>query len=130
MEGTYRIGRAATVLGVRVETLRRWERNGTLETIRTSGGQRLVPASEVARLLSERGDQTPPIVAQSTRNRFPGTVVEVKRGDVSATVEIVAGPHRILSLVTREAVDQLGLKPGMEAIAVVKATSVMIELPE
>jgi molybdopterin-binding protein len=130
VEETYRIGQAAAVLGVRVETLRRWERNETLKTTRTPGGQRLVPASEVARLLSERRDRTPPIVAQSTRNRFPGTVVDVKKGDVAATVEIVAGPHRILSLVTREAVDQLGLKPGMEAIAVVKATSVMIELPE
>jgi molybdopterin-binding protein len=130
MEDTYRIGQAAAVLGVRTETLRRWERNGTLKTIRTPGGQRLVPVSEVTRLLSERRDRTPPIVAQSTRNRFPGTIVEVKRGDVAATVEIVAGPHRILSLVTREAVDQLGLKPGLEAIAVVKATSVMIELPE
>ncbi|MEW6060192.1 MAG: helix-turn-helix transcriptional regulator [Actinomycetota bacterium] len=130
MEESYRIGQAAAVLGVRVETLRRWERSGKLETTRTPGGQRLVPASEVARLLSERTDRTPPIVAQSTRNRFPGTIVEVKKGDVAATVEIVAGPHRILSLVTREAVDQLGLKPGMQAIAVVKATSVMVELPE
>jgi molybdopterin-binding protein len=130
VEDNYRIGQAAAALGVRVETLRRWERNRALKTIRTPGGQRLVPASEVARLLSERRDRTPPIVAQSTRNRFPGTIVEVKKGDVSGTVEIVSGPHRILSLVTREAVDQLGLKPGMEAIAVVKATSVMIELPE
>ncbi|HZP91056.1 MAG TPA: TOBE domain-containing protein [Actinomycetota bacterium] len=81
-------------------------------------------------MLAERRDRTPPIVAQSTRNRFPGTIVEVRKDKVAATVEIVAGPHRILSLVTREAVDQLGLKPGMKAIAVVKATSVMVEVPE
>jgi len=129
MDESYRIGEAASVLGVRVETLRRWEREGKVRATRTEGGQRLIPASEVARLLSERRDRTP-IVAQSTRNRFPGTIVEVKKDKVAATVEIVAGPHRILSLVTREAVDQLGLKPGMHAIAVVKATSVMIEVPE
>jgi len=117
------------VLGVRVETLRRWEREGKVRAERSGGGQRLIPAAEVARLLSERRDRTP-IVAQSTRNRFPGTIVEVKKDKVAATVEIVAGPHRILSLVTREAVDQLGLKPGMHAIAVVKATNVMVELAE
>lgn len=130
MDDGYRIGEAAEILGVRVETLRRWDRNGTLKTTRTSGGQRRIPASEVARLLADRRDRTPPIVAQSTRNRFPGTIVEVKKDKVAATVEIVAGPHRILSLVTREAADQLGLRPGMKAIAVVKATSVMIEVPE
>ena len=128
--GSYRIGEAAEILGVRVETLRRWERDDKLTSARTAGGQRRIPATEVARLLSERHDRTPPIVAQSTRNRFPGTIVAVKKDKVSATVEIVAGPHRILSLVTREAVDELGLRPGMPAIAVVKATSVMVEVPE
>lgn len=125
----YRIGEAAAALGVRVETLRRWEREGSLRTTRTAGGQRRIPAEEVARLLAERIAHTP-ISAQSTRNRFPGTVVEVRKDEVAATVEIVAGPHRILSLITREAADQLGLKPGMQAIAVVKATSVMVEVPE
>ena len=129
MPDTYRMGEAAAMLGVRVETLRRWERQGKVKTTRTSGGQRLVSGAEVARLLSERHDRTP-IVAQSTRNRFPGTIVAVKKDKVAATVEIVAGPYRILSLVTREAVDELGLKPGMKAIAVVKATSVMVEVPE
>ena len=126
---SYRIGETAEILGVRVETLRRWELEGKLDTERTAGGQRRVPASEVARLLSERHDRTP-IVARSTRNRFPGTIVAVTKDKVSATVEIVAGPHRILSLVTREAVDELSLRPGMAAIAVVKATSVMVEVPE
>jgi molybdopterin-binding protein len=126
----YRIGEAANLLGVRVETLRRWEREGKVESSRTSGGQRRVSASEVARLLAERRRaDLPEIGGQSVRNHFPGVVVAVKKDEVAATVEIMAGPHRILSLLTREAVDELGLKPGMPAIAAVKATNVSIELP-
>jgi molybdopterin-binding protein len=126
----YRIGEAAKVLGVRVETLRRWEREGRIESSRTSGGQRRVSASEVARLLSERRRRdTPEIGGQSVRNHFPGVVVAVNKDEVAATVEIMAGPHRILSLLTREAVDELGLEPGMPAIAAVKATNVGVELP-
>jgi molybdopterin-binding protein len=126
----YRIGEAAKVLGVRVETLRRWEREGRIESSRTAGGQRRVSASEVARLLSERRRRdTPEIGGQSVRNHFPGVVVAVKKDEVAATVEIMAGPHRILSLLTREAVDELGLEPGMPAIAAVKATNVGVELP-
>ena len=128
MSDTYRIGEAASALGVRVETLRRWERDGKLSTTRTVGGQREVPASEVARLLSERR-QHQPIAQASQRNRFTGTITEVKRDKLAATVEIQAGPHRILAFITREAVDQMGLKPGMEAVAAVKATNVTIELP-
>ena len=128
MSDTYRIGEAAAALGVRVETLRRWERDGKLSTTRSEGGQRVVPASEVARLLTERR-QTQPIAQASQRNRFIGVITEVKRDKLAATVEIQAGPHRILSFITREAVDQMGLKPGMEAVAAVKATNVTIELP-
>lgn len=128
MSGTYRIGEAAATLGVRVETLRRWERAGKISTSRTDGGQRVVPASEVARLLTERR-QTQPIAQASQRNRFMGVITEVKRDKLAATVEIQAGPHRILAFITREAADQLGLKPGMEAAAAVKATNVTIELP-
>jgi len=123
----YRIGEAAATLGVRVETLRRWEREGKLKTTRTSGGQRLVPAAEVARLLAERhGHQR--VSAGSVRNRFPGVVIDVKKDKVAATVEILAGPHRILSFITREAVDEMGLKPGMLVAATVKATNVMVEV--
>jgi len=129
MGDTYRIGEAAEILGVRVETLRRWERQGKLRSRRTEGGQRLVPATEVARLLAERRAQEP-IAAGSARNRFRGVITEIKRDRLAATVEIQAGPHRILALITREAADQLGLKPGMEAVATVKATSVMVNLPE
>jgi molybdopterin-binding protein len=124
----YRIGQAADALGVRVETLRRWERAGKLRTERTAGGQRVVPAAEVARLLAERRAERP-AGAVSRRNAFPGVITKVTRDTVSALVEIQAGPHRVVSLITREAADELDLRPGMEAIATVKATSVMVELP-
>jgi molybdopterin-binding protein len=125
----YRIGEAAAALGVRVETLRRWERDGKLRTERTAGRQRIVPAAEVARLLSERRTKTK-VEVGSVRNRFPGVVTEVKRDGVSATVEIQAGPHRILALITREAADEMQLQPGVAAVATVKATSVMVGVPE
>src|SRR5688500_3312215 len=128
MDETYRIGDAAKAIGVRVETLRRWERDGRLATIRTEGGQRKVPAAEVARLMAERRAERAPSSA-SRRNAFPGVVTKVTRDKVSALVEIQAGPHRVVSLITREAADELGLEPGMEAVATVKATSVMVEVP-
>jgi molybdopterin-binding protein len=124
----YRIGRAAEAIGVRVETLRRWERDGKLTTVRTPGGQRMVPAAEVARLLAERRAGRPQGSA-SRRNAFPGVITKVTRDKVSTLVEIQSGPHRIVSLITREAADELDLKPGMEAVATVKATSVMVEVP-
>jgi molybdopterin-binding protein len=124
----YRIGRAAEAIGVRVETLRRWERDGKLTTVRTAGGQRMVPAAEVARLLAARRAAHPPGGA-SRRNAFPGVITKVTRDKVSTLVEIQSGPHRVVSLITREAADELDLKPGMEAIATVKATSVMVEVP-
>jgi molybdopterin-binding protein len=126
--GAYRIGEAAELIGVRVETLRRWEREGKLETSRTSGGQRLVAASEVARLLAQR--ERPRVTAGSVRNRFSGVVTEIKRDELAATVEILSGPNRILAFVTREAVDEMHLEPGMRAVATVKATNVMLELDE
>jgi molybdopterin-binding protein len=128
MAGDYRIGEAAAALGIRVETLRRWEREGKLKTHRTSGGQRLVPAAEVARLLTEQSRRTP-IAHASQRNRFSGIITEVKKDKLAATVEIQAGPHRVLAFITREAADQMGLKAGMQAVAAVKATNVTIELP-
>jgi molybdopterin-binding protein len=125
----YRMGEAAGLLGVRVETLRRWEREGKVRVTRTKGGQRLVPAEEVARLLAERRDR-PKVTARSVRNRFPGVVTEVKKDGLAATVEILAGPHRILAFITREAADEMELKPGMHAVATVKATNVMVEVGE
>jgi molybdopterin-binding protein len=126
MDG-YRIGHAAEAIGVRVETLRRWERDGKLTTVRTSGGQRLVPAAEVSRLVAERRTRRAPAAA-SRRNAFPGVITKVTLDRVSALVEIQAGPHRVVSLITREAADELRLEPGMEATATVKATSVMVEV--
>jgi molybdopterin-binding protein len=126
---SYRIGEAADLLGVRVETLRRWERDGKLRSIRTSGGQRRVPAAEVARLMAGK-QQKQPIAAASARNRFPGIITDVKVDGLAATVEIQAGPNRVLAFITREAVEEMGLRPGMEAVATVKATSVMVNLPE
>jgi molybdopterin-binding protein len=123
-----RIGEAAEILGVRVETLRRWERAGKLRTRRTRGGHRLIPQREVARLLTERRAQQP-ISAQSARNRFPGIVTSVRRDALVAVVEIQAGPHRVVALTTREAADELGLRPGVRAVAAVKATNVVVEVP-
>lgn len=125
----YRIGDAAEALGVRVETLRRWERQGRIKMRRTKGGQRVVAAGEVDRLMAARRRAEPKIVGQSARNRFAGIVTEVKTDGLVATVEILAGPHRILALTTREAVEELGLSPGMRAVAAVKATNVVVEVP-
>lgn len=128
---TIRIGQAAELLGVGVETLRRWELDGRLATTRTEGGQRRVPIGEVTRLLSERRrtSQDRPIVAQSARNRFPGIVTRIERDGVAAVVEVIAGPHRLVSLMTAEAVHDLDLKVGDEVVCVVKATNVIVEVP-
>lgn len=124
-----RIGEAAEALGIRVETLRRWERQGKVKMRRTAGGQRTVPSSELKRLLGARTRREPRIVGQSARNRFAGVVTEVKKEGLVATVEIRAGQFRILALTTREAVEDLGLEPGMRAVAAVKATNVVVEVP-
>jgi molybdopterin-binding protein len=126
-----RVGQAAELLQVSIETLRRWEAEGRLQVTRSTGGQRLVPITEVTRLLAERRMQAPerPIVAGSARNRFPGIVTRIEKDRVAAVVEVIAGPHRMVSLMTAEAVDEMGLKVGDEAICVVKATNVIVELP-
>jgi molybdopterin-binding protein len=126
-----RIGQAAELLGIGIDTLRRWESDGRLTTIRTTGGQRLVPIAEVSRLLAERRRTTPdrPIVAQSARNRFAGIVTRIERDGVVAVVEVLAGPHRLVSLMTAEAVDDMDLRVGAEAVCVIKATQVLVEIP-
>jgi molybdopterin-binding protein len=130
-DSSIRIGRAAEMLGVTVETVRRWADTGQLRTTRSRGGQRLVPIDEVTRLIAERRRAATdrPIVAQSARNRFAGIVTRIEKDRVAAVVEILAGPHRLVSLMTAEAVDELGLKIGDEAIAVVKSTNVVVEIP-
>ncbi len=126
-----RVGEAAEMLGVSVETLRRWEVDGRIRVERSGGGQRLIGLDEVARLLAERRrtSRDRPIVAQSARNRFAGVVTRIERDGVAAVVEVIAGPHRLVSLMTAEAVDDLDLKVGDEAVCVVKATNVMVEIP-
>ena len=126
-----RLGEAAARLGVSPDTLRRWAAEGRLQVERTSGGQRTVSTDEVNRIAAERrrsGDDRP-IVAQSARNRFPGFVTRVERDTVAAVVEVQAGPHRLVSLLTREAADELALAPGSEVVCVVKATDVIVEVP-
>jgi molybdopterin-binding protein len=119
------------MLQVSVETLRRWETEGRLRMERSEGGQRLVDIREVARLIDERrkGATDRPIVAQSARNRFPGVVTRIEADRVAAVVEVIAGPHRLVSLMTAEAVEELGLKVGDEAVCVIKATNVIVEIP-
>ena len=126
-----RVGQAAEMLQVSVETLRRWETEGRLRMERSSGGQRIVPIGEVTRLLAERRSQAQdrPIVTGSARNRFPGIVTRIEKDRVAAVVEVIAGPHRMVSLMTAEAVDEMGLKVGDEAVCVVKATNVIVEVP-
>jgi molybdopterin-binding protein len=126
-----RVGRAAEMLGITVETLRRWETDGRLAVMRSRGGQRLVEMAEVSRLLDERRRMANdrPIVAQSARNRFAGIVTRVESDRVAGVVEVIAGPHRLVSLMTAEAVAELGLKVGDEAVCVVKATNVIVEIP-
>ena len=119
------------MLQVSIETLRRWEADGRLQVDRSAGGQRMVPIGEITRLLAERRAQTSDrsVAAASARNRFPGVVTRIEKDMVAAVVEVIAGPHRVVSLMTAEAVDELNLKVGDEAVCVVKATNVIVEVP-
>ena len=124
-----RIGQAAALLGVSVDTLRRWEDDGRIELARTEGGQRLVPLSEVQRLLAERRTPSRVITASSARNQLDAIVTRVVRGDAAATVDMQAGPYRLVALTTAESIDELALDVGMRVVASVKATNVVIGLP-
>ncbi|MCC6766773.1 MAG: helix-turn-helix transcriptional regulator [Deltaproteobacteria bacterium] len=128
---TFRIGEVATILGASADTVRRLADTGKLRTRRTAAGHRVVAGAELARFLVTNlgAPEADVIVARSARNRFPGIVTRVVKDKVAAQVEIHAGPHRIVSLMTREAADELGLAPGVRAVAAVKATNVVIELP-
>ena len=118
-----RIGVAATALGVSVDTLRRWERTGKVGFERR-GGQRFIDSEELDRLLRDR---TTGAGNTSARNRLPGVVIDVQRNGVMAKVDLACGPHRVVSLMSREAADELGLRPGVAATAVIKATTVVVE---
>lgn len=126
MAGDLSLGDAAKQLGVSVDTLRRWDRAGKLETKRDANDRRRVPVAEVERLRDSPERHTTGD-ALSTRNRFPGTVTSVEVDGVMALVEIEAGPHRVIAAITRDAVEDLGLVEGVEAVAMVKATSVMVQ---
>lgn len=118
------------MLGVSADTVRRMVDDGRLRAVRSAGGQRMVEGASLAAVAKPRKAQREEaVVGQSARNRFPGIVTRVIKDRVAAQVEIQAGPHRLVSLLTREAVDELGLGPGMSAVAVVKATNVVVELP-
>jgi molybdopterin-binding protein len=120
------LGDAARAIGVSADTLRRWDRAGKLRTTRDERNRRRVPEAEVARL-SGRPRRHAAGDTLSARNRFPGVVTSVEVDGVMALVELEAGPFRITAAVTRDAVEELGLTPGVKAAAAVKATSVMLE---
>ncbi|MFJ8082734.1 molybdopterin-binding protein [Streptomyces sp. SAI-170] len=129
---SYTIGQAARLLGVSPDTARRWADAGRVATHRDDTGRRLIDGRdlaafsvELARASTTPDDDEPPYT--SVRNAFPGIVTAIKLGDVAAQVEIQAGPHRLVSLLTREAVEELGLEVGMEATARVKSTNVHID---
>jgi molybdopterin-binding protein len=131
---TFRIKEAARLLGVSTDTLRRWADGGRINTINDASGRLAVDGAALAsfaRELAESADHAEDrmVVAHSARNRFSGLVSRVVRDGVMAQVEIQAGPHRFVSLLSREAADELGLEPGMLAVATVKATNVSVEIP-
>jgi molybdopterin-binding protein len=123
VEDMLRIGEVAKAVGVSVETLRRWEADGRVTFVR-QGNQRMLPASELSGLMQARSGS---VKQSSARNRLPGVVVSVIRDGVMAQVELSCGDHRIISLMSREAADDLQLEAGVHATAVVKATTVIIE---
>lgn len=128
---TYSISEVARALGVSVDTARRLADAGRLGRVRVVRGARRVDSGALARYMATAKPATRPrpITAQSARNQFAGIVTRVERDGVAALVEVQAGPHRVISLMTREAADELGLEPGVRAVASVKATSVVIEIP-
>ncbi|MFI9726689.1 molybdopterin-binding protein [Streptomyces sp. NPDC052092] len=127
---SYTIGQAARLLGVSPDTARRWADAGRLTTRRDDGGRRVVDGRDLAAFSVALAKEATPeegTPCTSARNAFPGIVTAIKLGDVAAQVEIQAGPHRLVSLLTREAVEELGLEVGVEATARVKSTSVHID---
>jgi molybdopterin-binding protein len=128
----YRLREAAALLGVSDDTVRRWADAGRLPTSTDDAGRRAVEGADLAAFAVSLADRPPQpragSSASSMRNRFPGIVTRVVRGDVAAQVEVQSGPHRFVSLLTAEAVDDLDLKPGDRAVATVKATNVAVDL--
>jgi molybdopterin-binding protein len=119
------LGEAARMIGVSADTLRRWDRAGKLKTTRDKRGNRLVSLNEVRRH-GGRPERHQPEDQLSARNRFPGVVRSVEVDGVMGIVELECGPHLVTAAITRDAIEQLGLEPGVKATAMVKATSVMV----
>ncbi|MFC8295074.1 molybdopterin-binding protein [Streptomyces sp. NPDC057242] len=125
---SYTIGQAARLLGVSPDTARRWADAGRVTTHRDENGRRLIEGHDLAAFSVEIAQGDEDASYTSARNAFPGIVTAIKLGDVAAQVDIQAGPHRLVSLLTREAVEELGLEVGMRATARVKSTSVHIDV--
>jgi molybdopterin-binding protein len=128
---SYKIGEAAELLGVSPDTVRRWADSGRLPSARGSGGRRTIDGKALARFAESIATrpEAGPIVSESARNRLTGIVTKVTKDKVMAQVEIQAGPFRIVSLMSREAADELDLSPGVMAVASVKSTNVIVEVP-
>ena len=132
----FRIREAADLLGVSYDTMLRWADSGRIDKTTDAAGRLAVDGASLAEFARERAEAgatgavgNAPVAAQSIRNRFTGLVTRVVKDTVMAQVEIQAGPHRFVSLLSREAADELGLEPGMLAVAAVKATNVSVEIP-
>ena len=127
---TYRIGQVAALLAVSVDTVRTWIDDGRITATRTSGGHRIIEGTDIAKFLEETSElETEHGQRLSARNRFVGLVTKVIQDDVMAQIEIQAGGHRFVSLISSEAAREMQLKQGVLAAAVVKATNVVVELP-
>jgi molybdopterin-binding protein len=130
---SYRIREAADLLGVSDDSLRRWADGGRVATRLDATGRQVVDGAELARFAEQNAAPVPPagvVSRESARNRFVGLVTRVVRDKVMAQVEMQCGPYRVVSLMSREAADELGLEPGVSAIAAVKSTNVVVEVPE
>jgi molybdopterin-binding protein len=129
----YRVAEAAELLGVSADTVRRWSDSGKLASSRDAGGRRVIDGAALAELAAQLGrgpgTEVGPTAAHSARNRFPGIVTKVTKDQVMAQVEMQVGPFRVVSLMSREAADELGLAPGVAAVASMKSTNVTVELP-
>jgi molybdopterin-binding protein len=130
----YRVREAAQLLGVSDDTVRRWADSGRVEAAKDAAGRTVIDGVVLARFAEEIAAATPdaaavPVVRESARNRLTGLVTRVLRDTVMAQVEMQCGPYRIVSLLSREAADELGLEPGVLAVAAVKSTNVVVEVP-
>ena len=126
---SFTVGETAELLGVSPDTVRRWVDSGQLPATKSPGGRRRVDGKALARFSTERaGPPAAGPVAESARNHFPGLVTKVTKDKVMAQVEIQAGPYRVVSLMSREAADELELAPGVMAVASVKSTNVVVEV--